>query len=345
MSPLDYKPLIPPLVSEPVTAKADSELDAPDRRDGRLYHMRPELQLAVELALATGRPLLLRGDPGSGKSSLAAFVARNLNYRYYEHVVTSTTRAQDLLWRYDTVRRLSDAQVRDRHLSDADYVEPGVLWWAFAAGSAARRGVDEDSEPPDTLAQDPNAELNRDRRDDAAVVLIDEIDKADPDVPNGLLGPLGTTSFVVHETGVEVRRPTRSDEEVLRDPVSRLLLVITTNEDRDLPMAFIRRCVVHRLAHPDARRLVEIARLHFATTDPGDEDLFDALARHVEKLRGEAEKMATRPPSTAEFLDAVRASRALKIEVREMSDAWRVLEQATLGKDFPAPGGREDASA
>jgi MoxR-like ATPase len=339
MSPLDYKPLIAPLVSEPVSAEAGSELDAPDRRDGRIYHIRPELQLAVELALATGRPLLLRGDPGSGKSSLAAFVARNLNYRYYEHVVTSTTRAQDLLWRYDTVRRLSDAQVRGRELSDTDYVEPGVLWWAFDAQSAACRGVDERSKMPATLAQDPNAELNRDRREDAAVVLIDEIDKADPDVPNGLLGPLGTTSFVVHETGVEVRRPTRSDKEVLRDPVSRLLLVVTTNEDRDLPMAFIRRCVVHRLAHPDANRLVDIARLHFANSDPIDDELFETLARHVEKLRREAVKMATRPPSTAEFLDAVRASRALKIEVREMSEAWRILEQTTLGKDFPSADG------
>ena len=101
--------------------------------------------MAVEVALATGRPLLLRGEPGSGKSSLAAFIARNLGYRYYETVITSHSSAQDLLWKYDLVRRLADAQTRGAQgdkapLSDYDYIEPGVLWWVFDRESAALRG-------------------------------------------------------------------------------------------------------------------------------------------------------------------------------------------------------------
>jgi MoxR-like ATPase len=339
MTELAYRSLIPRLESSRLTPDAASEVDAPDRRDGLVYECGPQLQLAVEVALATGRPLLLRGEPGSGKSSLAPFVARKLNYRYYEHVVTSTTRAQDLLWRYDTVRRLSDAQVRRHKLADPDYVEPGVLWWAFDAASATRRGVPETAEPPRSLAGDPMAALNGSRRADAAVVLIDEIDKADPDVPNGLLGPLGTTSFVVHETGARVHRATRTEGETLRDPVSRLLVVITTNEERDLPQAFVRRCVVHMLSAPDVERLVRIAWLHFGHTDEFDENLVRALAEHVVELRKAAEDATDRPPATAEFLDAVRACRALNVEVRELSGAWQILEEVTLTKGTrPADG-------
>src|ERR1700687_2144457 len=84
-------------------------LGAPDRRDGAVYVLDDQLRLAVDVALATGRPLLLRGEPGSGKSSLAAFLARNLGWRYYEHVVSSRTTAQDLLWSFDSMRRLADA--------------------------------------------------------------------------------------------------------------------------------------------------------------------------------------------------------------------------------------------
>src|SRR5512144_2810477 len=108
-------------VVEPGNAKDDGRpgvprADVPDRRDGRAYLMPEDLALAVRVALATGRPLLLRGDPGTGKSSLAAYVARNLGYRYYESVVTSQTSAQDLLWRFDVVRCLADAQT----LGDGD---------------------------------------------------------------------------------------------------------------------------------------------------------------------------------------------------------------------------------
>lgn len=281
----------------------------PDRRDGLAYVMPPKLELAVEIAYATGRPLLLRGDPGSGKSSLAAHIARQHDARYYEHVVTGRTQAQDLLWSFDTVRRLADAQLR-RMREDHQYVEPGVLWWAFERSSASARATD--------------TEENEIRSRTRSVVLIDEIDKADPDVPNGLLTPLGSNQFKVTETGDEVRA----------DESGEHLVVVTTNEERELPQAFLRRCVVMWLEHPDAEGLVAIARKHLDTYEdgmsPADEGLARELAASVVELRGERELEASRPPSTAEFLDALRACRQLGITTG--SPQWESLRDMALVK-------------
>jgi len=317
-------------------APTSDHLDMPDRRDGRIYDYDAVLKLAVEVALTTGRPLLLRGEPGSGKSSLAAFVARNLGWRYYEHVVTSATRAEDLLWRYDAIKRLSDAQVRPQidppPLNDYDYVEPGVLWWVFNPESARRRGAPAEGPEPTTPPDEPNAILNAQREEGHAVVLIDELDKADPHVPNGLLVPLGSASFRVRETDTEV---TRARRDGAGDDMSTLLVVITTNEERDLPPAFLRRCVIHHLRHPDARRLVRIAQLHLEQSGEAFDDetrtLCKAIARRLCKLRVDARAQGQRPPSTAEYLDAVRACRKLGIKVGR-SRAWETLERATLKK-------------
>jgi MoxR-like ATPase len=330
---LRYQPLIAKMTDEWSAEAQDQGLDSPDRRDGSVYCYDGELHLSVELALSTGRPLLLRGDPGSGKSSLAAYIARNLGWRYYEHVVTSATQAQDLLWRYDAVRRLADAQAKpDGELNDFDYVEPGVLWWVFDAETARRRGAPP-SAPAAAEAVEPNRELNDQRIQDRAVVLIDELDKADPDVPNALLVPLGSTRFRVDDVSVDVAR---APDPAAPDQLSRLLVVITTNEERALPSALLRRCVVHKLVHPDAVRLVEIARRHFEPPDQpfsqGDLELCRSIASQVEELRKTAIAAARRPPSTAEYLDAVRACRTLHIEVGP-SMAWKALEKALLRKD------------
>jgi MoxR-like ATPase len=327
-----------PFESGPLTGDDPSEVDGPDRRDGLLYHLEPELQLVVEIALTTGRPLLLRGEPGSGKSSLAPFIARNRNARYYEHVVTSATRAQHLLWRLDAVRRLSDAQGRrqeDPEVPMWRYVEPGVLWWAFDQKTARRRGAPDDVEvSTEHEANDGVKNLNVNRNEEEAVVLIDEIDKADPDVPNALLVPLASSRFHVTEIAREIVRPQRTEAEAAKDWLSKLLIVITTNEERDLPPAFERRCITYRLPDPDQLRLKRIAEEHFNRSDKPltDEERarIESLADKLMEARA-ATPRGVRKPGVAEFLDAVRACRALEVPPGD-SDAWTVLERVVWRK-------------
>jgi MoxR-like ATPase len=314
--------------SPPPAGRAPSWLTIPDGRDGRAYVMSGKLELGVKVALATGRPLLLRGDPGSGKSSLAAYIARERGWRYYEQVVTARSHAQDLLWTFDSIRRLADAQLR-RDLNDHEYVEPGVLWWAFARDSAFRRGAAMEAKV--RPATEPYAEINGSRSADHAVVLIDEIDKADPDLPNGLLVPLGSNQFQVTETGASVHIEAPADD-TAQD--SRHLIMVTTNEERELPQAFLRRCVVLWLEHPDSEQLVAIARRHFEVYEGGmsddDELLARELAEAVVGLRNDPRYEAIRWPSTAEFLDALRACRRLHITVAD--DGWNELRNMVLVK-------------
>ena len=303
-----------------------------DVRDGSVYYVDPELRLSVEIALAARRPLLLRGEPGSGKSSLASYIARNMKARYYEQVVTSRTAAEDLLWRFDAVRKLSDAQARARNdppLNDYDYIEPGVLWWALNRKSAMLRAA-KNTKSLKSKATEPFATTNKSRRADRATVLIDELDKADPDVPNGLLVPIGSSEFKIKETGDIIGPPENEAERV-----QELLIVITTNETRELPVAFVRRCVVHYLEHPDAEKLAKIAARHAKRWTPGplkgDKDLFKAAADRLIALREDPERKDKRPPSTAEYLDAVRACRAMNVKFD--SDEWRRLERIILLKE------------
>ncbi|MGH1493320.1 MAG: AAA family ATPase [Acidimicrobiales bacterium] len=292
------------MIDQPATT---SSMAQPDRRDGSVYRCPPSLLLALKAALVTGRPLLLQGRPGSGKSSIAAYVARNLGWRYYEFVVDARTEPNDLLWRFDLVRRLADAQIKEAGgvLADTDYVEPGVLWWMLDDASARFRGA---TELPSTPAVDPNDEINRHRTGGGAVLLIDEIDKAEPDVPGGLLVPLGSFRFTVQETGTVI------DAGIQQSP---RLVIVTTNDDRELPAPFLRRCVVHRLEPPDEADLIEIAKRHLLADgyDPDafseeETDLLERLAAGVAEA-GQVAEASEHCPSVAEYLDAVRAMRQL----------------------------------
>ena len=319
-------------------------LDDPDRRSGSVYVLDPDLKLAIEVALVTGRPLLLRGHPGGGKSSLAAWVARKLDWRFYDFVVTARTRAQDLMYTFDSVRRLADAQARikdDPPLNDFNYVEPGVLWWAFNAGTAALRGapVERPELHPKSPAIERNGEVNRKRQAGHAVLLVDEIDKADPDVPNNLLVALGSFEFNVEETGKPVTRLPTPPEETL----SRLLVIFTTNEERDLPDAFIRRTVVHWLQPPTPTRLEEIAERHFGDKLKGRRTLAKQVAMKIDALRREADALGSRPPSTAEYLDAVRA--CLRLGVTPDSANWKDVERAVLTKPGVPPQAAPETGA
>jgi MoxR-like ATPase len=299
-----------------------------DQREGSVYVYTPEIILAVNVALATRRPLLVRGPSGGGKSSLARNVANFLKYRYYEVVISSRTQARDLLWEIDLLRRLHDAQIRDAAF-DGDlnhYVVPGVLWWAFDSETAlAHRPPAADAPEPEPDAQpdappQPDAEA---KKQTPAVVLIDEIDKADPDVPNNLLVPLGSLQFEVEETG----------EVVKTTPETAPLVFITTNDERELPAAFLRRCVEVVLPHASDERLVEIGRAHFPDLDV---ELLRTVAAHIGQSVAATGKGGEVRPSPAEYLDTLRVCERLHIEPE--SDDWKNVVQMTLWKQKRRPG-------
>lgn len=299
------------------------EWQAGSRRD--VYLFSPLTTLAVNVALATRRPLLVTGEPGSGKTRLASAVAAVLDWQYYPRTVTSRTQATDLLWTFDALGRLNDATTPGVELgTDREYVEPGMVWWGFDPATAAQRGLAPLADPRDG-ATDPSPP----RGGAGAVVLVDEIDKADPDVPNDLLEPFDVRRFTVRETNdvIEARRD--------------VFLMLTTNGERELPPAFVRRCVVLPLAEPGARWFERVAKEHFPT---GDGTLQKRVAAEVQRLR-DATRPGVRKPSTAEFLDALRVCVELETDpdAPEWPDVLNTVlvksEQAAASRARLAPGG------
>ncbi len=224
--------------------------------DTSTYVATDELKLAVNAAITLQRPLLIKGEPGTGKTQLAIEVAEALGAPLLEWHIKSTTKAQHGLYEYDAVSRLRDSQLGDPKVSDIrNYIIPGKLWQAFTS----------------------------ERR---AVLLIDEIDKADIEFPNDLLRELDRMDFHVYETGETVRARERP------------IVFITSNNEKELPDAFLRRCFFHYIRFPDEETMRRIVDVHY----PGlKRDLVNAALVAFFNLR-EAPGLKKKP-STSELLD------------------------------------------
>ena len=218
-----------------------------------------DLEVAVNAAVTLGRPLLVKGEPGTGKTVLAHEVARSLGLPLIEWHIKSTTRAQQGLYEYDAVSRLRDGQLGDPRVSDiANYIVRGKLWEAFAA-------------------------------EHRSVVLIDEIDKADIEFPNDLLLELDRMQFYVYETRETI---------VARQ---RPVVIITSNNEKELPDAFLRRCFFHYIRFPDRATMERIVAAHYP-------DLRSDLAREALTVffRIRDQQGIKKPPATSELLDWLR---------------------------------------
>ncbi len=220
------------------------------------YVATEDLTVAVNAAVLLERPLLIKGEPGTGKTELAKQVASALGLELIEWNIKSTTKAQQGLYEYDAVSRLRDSQLGDERVRDVgNYIRKGKLWTAFEA-------------------------------DQKVVLLIDEIDKADIEFPNDLLQELDKMAFHVYETGETVAAKNR--------PV----VIITSNNEKELPDAFLRRCFFHYISFPDQDTMRQIVKVHYP--DIKEQLLTTALTQFYEIREQQGLK---KKPSTSEVLD------------------------------------------
>ena len=220
------------------------------------YIATEDLRIAVNAALTLERPLLVKGEPGTGKTVLAEEVAKSLDLELLTWHIKSTTKAHQGLYEYDAITRLRDSQLGDERVKDIkNYINRGKLWEAFA-------------------------------HEGRVVLLIDEIDKADIEFPNDLLQELDRMEFFVYETGETIKAETRP------------LVIITSNNEKELPDAFLRRCFFHYIAFPDHETMTEIVKVHFPDLKPRLVKEALSVFYEVREVPGLKKK-----PSTSELLD------------------------------------------
>ena len=243
------------------------------------YVATDDLTVAVNAAVTLERPLLVKGEPGTGKTELARQVAAAFGVPMLEWHIKSTTRAAQGLYEYDAVSRLRDSQLGDERVNDvANYIRKGKLWQAFEAG-------------------------------ERVVLLIDEIDKADIEFPNDLLQELDRMEFHVYETGQTVRATQRP------------IVIITSNNEKELPDAFLRRCFFHYIRFPDEATLRRIVEVHHPGIKPAL--LTAALTQFYEirDMQGLKKK-----PSTSEVLDWLKLLLAEDLSAEDLkADATSAL--------------------
>jgi MoxR-like ATPases len=224
------------------------------------YVASEELLASVNVAIALKKPLLIKGEPGTGKTMLAQAVANSLGKRLIIWNVKSTTKAQDGLYMYDTIQRLYDGQFGEEGVDDiARYIKLGKLGEAFES-------------------------------DEQVVLLIDEIDKADLEFPNDLLWELDQMEFYIHETKRTVKAKHRP------------IVIITSNAEKELPDAFLRRCIFHYIDFPDEALMEEIIRTHYPDVE---ENLMRNAMQVFYDIR--AQRDIRKKPSTSELIDWINA--------------------------------------
>ncbi len=237
------------------------------------YVVTPELMDAVNVSIALKKPLLIKGEPGTGKTVLAQAIAESLDMPLIVWSIKSTTKAQDGLYMYDTVQRLYDSQFGEGNVSDiAQYIRLGKLGEAFTS-------------------------------DKQAVLLIDEIDKADLEFPNDLLWELDRMEFYINETKETVKTKNRP------------IVIITSNAEKELPDAFLRRCIFHYIEFPDEEKMKEIIRVHYG-------DIDEKLCENALEAFYEIRKMndLQKKPSTSELLDWLQALMVSGVKVKDLKE-------------------------